>query len=310
MKQDARKHLIEAVRRTVSTSYWVFQANPRTGDDLRNVLKSKGKIGWWRLTRFRDPRKHIRSGDKIVLWQVEGGEPAAAGVYALGEITKAPIADHGKWKGYYRLSMIRDLDNPISPRLLRSDPVLRKIPVFKKEAAQGSNFRITREQWERIASHFPFRAIGSLPKTTLKPISQNYSSPDFVIVDATEAHEMELRERRLVRDYQRYMDRKKARLRPYAIRFPDENTIACDLYDKRLGNLIEAKSTVCRNSVRMAIGQLADYSRFIPAIKRAVLLPYEPSEDLKELLNSQSIYTIWQTEAGKFADNSADSRFT
>src|SRR5439155_24773113 len=52
-----------------------------------------------------------------------------------------------------------------------------------------------------------------------------------LFVSGTDAHEMELRERRLVQAYQRYLQRKGARPRSYAIRLPGENSIACDLYD-------------------------------------------------------------------------------
>jgi hypothetical protein len=41
----------------------------------------------------------------------------------------------------------------------------------------------------------------------------------------------------------------------------------------------------------------------------AVLLPARPSADLEQLLRSQGVYTIWQSEPAKFADNSANHRF-
>jgi hypothetical protein len=72
-------------------NYWIFQANPRTGDDLHEFLQKNGRSGWWRVTRpFKDPRQHLRPGDKVALWQVEGNRPDAAGLYGIGEITKPP----------------------------------------------------------------------------------------------------------------------------------------------------------------------------------------------------------------------------
>lgn len=58
----------------------------------------------------------------------------------------------------------------------------------------------------------------------------------------------------------------------------------------------------------MAIGQLADYSRFVeapPAL--AVLLPHEPRRDLADLLAPSGIAAIWPTVDG-FKDN-ADGGF-
>jgi hypothetical protein len=54
----------------------------------------------------------------------------------------------------------------------------------------------------------------------------------------------------------------------------------------------------------MAIGQLADYSRFIqPKPNLAVLLPIRPPSDLEDLLLSQGISCVWQNDANGFSDN-------
>ena len=83
-----------------------------------------------------------------------------------------------------------------------------------------------------------------------------------------------------------------------------------DAYDKARNLLLEAKSSVTREAIRMAIGQLADYSRFIkPKPQLAVLLPLRPPADLEELLRSQGICAVWQDEECGFTDN-ADGAFT
>jgi hypothetical protein len=82
-----------------------------------------------------------------------------------------------------------------------------------------------------------------------------------------------------------------------------------DLYDKSRNNLIEAKGAGTRNDIRMALGQLADYGRFIdPSPERAVLLLERPRRDLEELLLSQNLHVIW-CDGESFTDN-GDSRFT
>jgi hypothetical protein len=49
----------------------------------------------------------------------------------------------------------------------------------------------------------------------------------------------------------------------------------------------------------MAIGQLADYSRFVqPPPRTAVLLPSEPRADLQELLEKAGIGLVWQAGDG------------
>ena len=68
----------------------------------------------------------------------------------------------------------------------------------------------------------------------------------------------------------------------------------CDLVDKSRNVLIEAKGSVTREDVRMAIGQLIDYRRFADtAARAAVLLPEKPRHDLVELLRSAGVEGIW-----------------
>jgi hypothetical protein len=56
----------------------------------------------------------------------------------------------------------------------------------------------------------------------------------------------------------------------------------------------------------MAIGQLADYRRFIePHPSYGVLLPERPRSDLEVLLSAESIAVAWPVEKGTFADNRA-----
>jgi hypothetical protein len=59
-------------------------------------------------------------------------------------------------------------------------------------------------------------------------------------------------------------------------------------------------------ALRMAIGQLADYRRFIdPRPSCGVLLPERPRSDLETLLSTESVAMVWPIADGKFADNRA-----
>jgi hypothetical protein len=77
--------------------------------------------------------------------------------------------------------------------------------------------------------------------------------------------------------------------------------IITDLFDATTGTLVEAKGTVERSAVRMAIGQLCDYRRFFPdgeLEQVAALFPTEPRPDLADLLSEQGVVVIYQTEKG------------
>jgi hypothetical protein len=132
---------------------------------------------------------------------------------------------------------------------------------------------------------------------------EDLNTETFAINPSAQPREGERREQRLVKAYKAFLEGhgsivSRMRCRPSG----EAKPIFSDLYDETRHNLIEAKGTVTREAVRMAIGQLADYSRFLEVEARAVLLPERPRVDLETLLQSQGISTIWQTDDG-FEDN-------
>ena len=76
------------------------------------------------------------------------------------------------------------------------------------------------------------------------------------------------------------------RIRPQGQAF----SLMTDAYDASGGILYEAKSDATRQSVRMAIGQLLDYRRFMPdGTRLALLVPVLPALDLQDLCRSLGI---------------------
>lgn len=81
--------------------------------------------------------------------------------------------------------------------------------------------------------------------------------------------------------------------------------LSVDLFDETLGRLIEAKADASRESVRMAIGQLLDYARWIePRPALAVLLPDRPADDLVELLGAVGVTLVCERD-GEFFEETA-----
>jgi len=78
-------------------------------------------------------------------------------------------------------------------------------------------------------------------------------------------------------------------------------TLYTDLFDKTAGELIEAKASASRASVRTGLGQLLDYARFVDHQRLSLLLPGEPRPDLLDLLRAHGCGCIWETQPGKFA---------
>jgi len=128
-----------------------------------------------------------------------------------------------------------------------------------------------------------------------------YVQPDH------QPYEAERREQQLVLAYCAFMKQQGSRIVRHLMR-PDGEAkpMFSDVYDATRNNLLEAKGTVTREAIRMAIGRLADYRRFIdPRPSCGVLLPERPRPDLETLLSTESVAMVWPIEDGKFADNRA-----
>jgi hypothetical protein len=84
------------------------------------------------------------------------------------------------------------------------------------------------------------------------------------------------------------------------------NALLTDLFDYTTHTLVEAKGNATRGAVRMAIGQLLDYRRFIePTPTLAILTPQQPRKDLRDLCAALSINVIWP-ESGDFLENETE----
>lgn len=132
---------------------------------------------------------------------------------------------------------------------------------------------------------------------------ENRWTEKFFVRPSGEEYEAERREQELVLGLETHLrtlghDVSRLKIVPPGERRP----MFCDIVDKTQNVLIEAKGTVTRDAVRMAIGQLMDYRRFAPAqAKLAVLLPEEPREDLRALLSAVGIAAIYP-KAGGYED--------
>jgi hypothetical protein len=139
--------------------------------------------------------------------------------------------------------------------------------------------------------------LATQTEVVLVPIEQHFTERT-VIDPGREPTEGERRESALVQRYQGYLrglghEPERHRIRPEGELKP----LYTDVFDPIEGLLIEAKGTVTREAVRMAIGQLMDYRRFIePQPRLAVLVPSEPRADLVELLHGVGASVIWPDE--------------
>lgn len=84
------------------------------------------------------------------------------------------------------------------------------------------------------------------------------------------------------------------------------STLRTDLYDATDHVLYEAKGSNSREDIRMALGQILDYSRYVTAPgredepRRAILLPAAPTPDMYALLDRYDVAVVYRSADGKF----------
>jgi hypothetical protein len=147
------------------------------------------------------------------------------------------------------------------------------------------------------------------PALTNVQIERQYTEKAYVTPNR-EPYEAERREQKLVLALEAHLRTLGHDVSRQQILPPGEaRPLFTDLYDATIGLLVEAKGTVERSAIRMAIGQLADYRRFIDGGQPkhlAILVPAEPRKDLCDLLSSQGIDLIYATDTG-FEDSTGGS---
>jgi hypothetical protein len=150
--------------------------------------------------------------------------------------------------------------------------------------------------------------INDRPLLTEVPVEQQHVE-EVEVSQTTTSYTVARREQTLVLEYTAWLVAAGDNVVRFRVRPSGEaRELVCDVYDKTRNNLVEAKGTETRGEVRMAIGQLFDYRRFVePAPACALLLPNRPRTDVEELLTSAGIFAVWK-EGSLFTDN-AGGRF-
>jgi hypothetical protein len=130
------------------------------------------------------------------------------------------------------------------------------------------------------------------------PVEEQYTEAAFVD-PSHEPYEAERREAKLVRALRDHLvmhghDVGRLKIIPEG----EAKPLFADLFDKTYNALVEAKGSVSREAIRMALGQLLDYGRFQPSATRIILVPERPRQDLLDLADSASIRVMWPSRNG------------
>lgn len=230
--------------------------------------------------------QQMTKGNAAILYHREEGRALRLFVGARGEVQ-------------YRGQLEIDSEKPFyhAPAPQRASSLARKVIIFR---LRGVDFEAVAGKDKDV----PTDPVAEVP-------IENKNTESVLIHPKAEVYAATRLEQRLVHAYRDYIEKSgrhivRQRMHPGG----DTKPLFTDAYEKARNNLIEAKGSVTREAIRMAIGQLADYSRFIkPKPSLAVLLPIRPPSDLEELLLSQGIRAVWQDEKNQFSDN-ANGSFT
>jgi len=130
---------------------------------------------------------------------------------------------------------------------------------------------------------------GAIAAATVEPIDVNAIPLAAVTAEQSEFHRAisgtaTQTEASLVERFQTYLETSHNRvIERYKIKTP-VGVLYTDAADTTANILYEAKGTAERMSVRLALGQVLDYGRYVKHCTLAVLLPNPPDADLIELL--------------------------
>jgi len=131
------------------------------------------------------------------------------------------------------------------------------------------------------------------PRIDVVPVEERNTERAFVTPDR-EPYELERRESALVQRYRQYLESEGHEIGRLLIVPPGESRpLYSDLWNETSEDLIEAKSTVTRDQMRQAVGQLLDYGRFVPDASRTMLVPSRPRSDLLDYVKSVGVGVVF-----------------
>lgn len=306
-------------------SYWVVSPNlsPRTRISLaewkRVITQKHVAIMGWESDHPIGRRfsEKVKDSDVILIARSHKGEPETVGFGVVhGEVFGASER-RGKWTikglrtpGHYgfwcNLRPFVSLESPPGriPLIdcLNHKSALAKLHPRRRRAHKricdwmDSRLRLIGAEARRSR-----RIAGGGAKVVDVPANRNYGyefSSKQKVVQATKA------EARLVNAFRSWIWRNR-RTELRAIR---DEAIICDLYEEKRKNLIEAKSSVRLEDIRMAVGQLLHYAyqfrKDFPVLHLAVLLPQQPDGQVIDWLGRHQIGVVWRS-GDSFADSAA-----
>ena len=181
-------------------------------------------------------------------------------------------------------------------------PEVESIGVAKSSLSSKGHLAIEEWQYEDAERLIRGRRGGRKPRRSRPGSSRDVpveegETEGYEVMSAKGVRRARRREAQLVHDFRAFLEAQGDTIKRKELRPPGTtHALHNDIFNKTRNQLIEAKASRTRGDIRMAIGQLADYARFVKGSPRqAVLLEAKPHPDLLDLLRSQGIGAIWRS---------------
>ncbi|MFF7545703.1 hypothetical protein ACFZCU_19055 [Streptomyces canus] len=239
-------------------------------------------------------RNHVKGGRDVHLFVADGTVPGSETAVQryIGQVVVDPV-------------------QPYEERWTQVDGKPgRRLFVFRLRPAPGVTLALTEKDTMQVA-----------PATEALPVPPAEEEPASAVATAVAAEQhgtdsttadiiggsrtVFRREGRLSTAFQAHLEAHGHVVYRFQIPVAGERgALLTDLYDETDNVLYEAKGKASRDHVRMAIGQLLDYRRLLDVpdgLRIAVLLPEEPTANVRELLEIEGIALVTQTAEGGFA---------
>jgi hypothetical protein len=188
------------------------------------------------------------------------------------------------------------------PFLIRTAPgqdkILRKVIVFRLRPV--GTVVADRSHLSAIEGSVPASKVETVSVEAVPEAAVNNERAEF---ERTGNVVAEQREAALTGRFRTYLEAApfNREIKRYKITTPT-GVLYTDTADITAGVVYEAKGTAERMSVRLALGQVLDYGRYVEGAELSVLLPSSPAADLVELLRSFGIGCVVEGKPGEFTD--------
>jgi hypothetical protein len=304
-------------------NYWVVSPNvdgkgKNVEEWKKEVLRNSGAIlGWapdyWKNTNTMGPRfagnpaarSRIEPGDVILVARLTDSAPEIVGFGVVtGRFSKVrlpPLKDYVYLRHLQPFKQCERVPTNLSSALFG----LLRHPMAFVQLHPGSTTgakKVCMWMKQYLGTQEPGDGSDIIAERNLSK-SRTYG---YVVRTRKEAREARRREKELLDNYQRWLAKQGRHLSvlPYG-------RLQCDGWEEKRKNLIEAKGSVSREDIRMAVGQLCDYSfqgkSRCKLPNMAILLPRKPPSERVEWLKPTGIKIIWR-RGQSFQDNT-DGRF-